>query len=62
MVYQKMKVSTDLDIDDKLPIDLDFSDEDVAKTFRGLRHPRRSKIVKGFREHYNKCKFVKIRI
>lgn len=49
----KEKVSTDLDIDDKLPIDLDFSDEDVAKTFRGLRHPRRSKIVKGFREHYN---------
>lgn len=37
----KEKVSTDLDIDDKLPIDLDFSDEDVAKTFRGLRHPRR---------------------
>ena len=55
----KEKVSTDLDIDDKLPIDLDFSDEDVAKTFRGLRHPRRSKIVKGFREHYNNANSLK---
>lgn len=46
--------------EDELLIYLDFDyDEDVAKLFRMLRHPRRSKIVKGFREHYNNANSLK---
>lgn len=49
----KDELSTGSDLDDELHMDLDIDDEDVAKTFRMLRHPSRSKFIKGFRYHYD---------